>query len=31
VAAGLAMYSANLKTKERQKRESAGWMGKILK
>jgi cell division protein FtsA len=31
VAAGLAMYSAKLKAKERQRRETAGWLGKILK
>ena len=31
VAAGLAMYSAKLKAKERQKRETAGWLGRILK
>jgi cell division protein FtsA len=31
VAAGLAMYSAKLKAKEEQRRETAGWLGKILK
>ncbi|MGA3098614.1 MAG: cell division protein FtsA [Bryobacteraceae bacterium] len=31
VASGLAMYSAKLKTKERLRRETAGWLGKILK
>jgi cell division protein FtsA len=30
VAAGLAMYSAKLKAKERLRRETAGWLGKIL-
>ena len=31
VAAGLAMYSAKIKAQDAQKRESAGWLGKILK
>ncbi len=31
VAAGLAMYSAKLKTQDLQRREAAGWLGKILK
>jgi cell division protein FtsA len=31
VAAGLAMYSARLKTKAERERETAGWLGKILK
>jgi cell division protein FtsA len=31
VAAGLAMYSAKLKAKERRKRETAGWLGKMWK
>jgi cell division protein FtsA len=31
VAAGLAMYSAKLKAKEQLRRETAGWLGKILK
>jgi cell division protein FtsA len=31
VAAGLAMYSAKLKSKERLRRETAGWLGKVLK
>lgn len=30
-AAGLAMYSANLKMHVQEARESAGWLGKILK
>ena len=30
-AAGLAMYSARLKAKVEQQRESAGWLGKILR
>ncbi|HXS95733.1 MAG TPA: cell division protein FtsA [Candidatus Limnocylindrales bacterium] len=30
-AAGLAMYSANLKLHVQEQRESAGWLGKILK
>lgn len=31
VAAGLAMYSARLKKKAERERETAGWLGKILK
>ena len=31
VAAGLAMYSAKLKTQAERQRESGGWLGKILK
>jgi cell division protein FtsA len=31
VAAGLAMYSAKLKAQVEQHRESAGWLGKILR
>jgi len=31
VAAGLAMYSARLKTQVERQRETAGWLGKILK
>ena len=31
VAAGLAMYSARLRTKAERERETAGWLGKILK
>jgi cell division protein FtsA len=31
VAAGLAMYSAKLKVQAERQRESAGWLGKILK
>ncbi len=31
VAAGLAMYSAKLKSQFEQQRESAGWIGKILR
>jgi cell division protein FtsA len=31
VAAGLAMYSAKIKQKTEHDRESAGWLGKILK
>ncbi|PWU01189.1 MAG: cell division protein FtsA [Terriglobia bacterium] len=30
-AAGLAMYSAKLKVKAEQERESAGWLGRILR
>jgi cell division protein FtsA len=30
-AAGLAMYSAKLKAQDEHQRESAGWLGKILK
>jgi cell division protein FtsA len=30
-AAGLAMYSAKLKAQDEQQRETAGWLGKILK
>ena len=30
-AAGLAMYSAKLKMQDEQQRETAGWLGKILK
>jgi cell division protein FtsA len=30
-AAGLAMYSAKLKVQDEQQRETAGWLGKILK
>jgi cell division protein FtsA len=30
-AAGLAMYSAKLKSKAEHQRETAGWLGKILK
>jgi cell division protein FtsA len=30
-AAGLAMYSAKLKAKAQHQRETAGWLGKILK
>jgi cell division protein FtsA len=31
VAAGLAMYSAKLKAQTQQQRETAGWLGRILK
>jgi hypothetical protein len=30
-AAGLAMYSAKLKAQDEQQRETAGWLGKILR
>jgi cell division protein FtsA len=30
-AAGLAMYSAKLKAQDEQQRETAGWLGKLLK
>jgi len=30
-SAGLAMYSAKLKAQDEQQRETAGWLGKILK
>ncbi len=30
-AAGLAMYSAKLKAQAEQARETAGWLGRILK
>ena len=31
VAAGLAMYSAKLKSKFEEQREAQGWLGKILR
>ena len=31
VAAGLAMYSAKIKSQLEQQREAAGWIGKIMR